>query len=375
MEHLEKGQLQKLRSNLIQNEKSDCRIRARNDVEAFERWLDEYFEKPTTYRSYKKEGERFLVWCALERNCTLETLSRDDVEAYISFLKNPQPFEKWCGPKGGRSHKGIWKPFSGPLGESAIRCALAILNSMMGYLVDAGYVSFNAFALIRRKSRLKEKLVSNRFSIEERILSQEEWRVFLQTMRDYPENNSHEVKKKQRLIFLVTILYFLGLRIDELAQSTWANFRQLNGKWWFFVRGKGDKLGKIPINRNLWQAVIKFRLSLAMSPIPHEEDYLPIIPSLSSPQKTLTTRQMSNLLKELALKAALQLKGNPHSAKKMEKFSPHWLRHLSASRQDLAGVSFTHIKENLRHSNEQTTRHYVHAFDDKRHEEMEKFNF
>lgn len=289
-------------------------------------------------------------------------------------MKNPQPREKWCGPKGGRN-KLSWKPFSGPLGENALRCALTILNSMMSYLVDAGYVEFNAFSLVRRKNRLKDKLSGNRFTIEERILTEEEWQTFLSVMHDLPETTLEEQHKKQRLVFLVSILYFLGLRIDELAHAQWSNFRQLNGKWWFFVRGKGDKLGKIPVNHHLWQAVIKFRYHLKLAPVPHEEDHSPIIPSLTKTNKALTTRQMSNLLKELALLTAIRLKDKPHSEKKLARFSPHWLRHLSASRQDLAGISFTHIKENLRHQNEQTTRHYVHAFDNERHKEMEKFDF
>lgn len=354
----------------------DCRIRAHNDVEALERWLDEYFDKATTFRSYKKEGERFLVWCALERKVKLATLSREDVEAYISFLKNPQPYEKWCGPKGGRKQKAEqWRPFSGPLSESAIRTSLAILNSFMGYLLEAGYVRFNAFALVRKKNRFNDSFQSTRFSIEERILSESEWQALLDTMHAMSEEDEEARHKKQRLIFLLSILYFLGLRIDELAHARWSNFRNLNGKWWFFIRGKGDKLGKIPVNQHLWQAVIKFRHQLGLSIIPKEEESLPLIPSLGDRTQALSSRQMSNLLKELAIKTSLQFNDQPHVKKKLERFSPHWLRHLSASRQDLAGIAFTHIKENLRHQSEQTTRHYVHAYDDERHKDMEKLDF
>lgn len=376
MNQLIKGQLQQLRSILIANpENKKCRIRAHDDVEALERWLDEYFDKATTYRSYKKEGERFLVWCALERKTCLSLLSRDDVEAYINFLKKPEPYEKWCGPKGGKSGSDSWRPFSGPLGENAIRCALTILNSMMSYLLEAGYVEFNPFSLVRRKSRLKNKLDEHRFSIEERILTEDEWRAFLNVLYNLAEDTNEERQKKHRVIFLVSILYFLGLRIDELAHATWSNFRKLNGKWWFFVRGKGDRLGKIPVNHHLWQAVMKFRHQLGKAIIPHEQDDTPLIPSFTQPGKGLTARHMSNLLKEIAQRTAQSLQEHPESAEKLKRFSPHWLRHLSASRQDLAGISFTHIKENLRHQNEQTTRHYVHAFDDQRHKDMEKFDF
>ena len=37
---------------------------AKNDLEAISAWLSRYNEKPSTQRSYRKETERFLLWCA-----------------------------------------------------------------------------------------------------------------------------------------------------------------------------------------------------------------------------------------------------------------------------------------------------------------------
>jgi integrase len=149
-----------------------------------------------------------------------------------------------------------------------------------------------------------------------------------------------------------------------LARATWAQFRQVNQKWWFFVQGKGDRLGKIPVNAELLQAVITYRHAQGKSPLSLESDMSLII--------GLGARQMSNLIKELAKAAAQFFPDEPQIQKKLLRFSPHWLRHLSASAQDLAGISFTHIKHNLRHQNEQTTRQYVHAYDNERHQDMEK---
>ena len=39
---------------------------ARNDLEAVNAWLSRYQEKPSTLRSYRKEVERFMLWCAQE---------------------------------------------------------------------------------------------------------------------------------------------------------------------------------------------------------------------------------------------------------------------------------------------------------------------
>ncbi len=138
---LKKGQLRELLPLLPSHPKtqvqaSQCKIRAHNDVEAIERWLDEYFDKATTYRSYKKEAERFLIWCVLVRKTSLCVLDRERRRSLWNFLQNPEPREGWCGPKGGRKALGDknWYPFAGPLGSSAIKTALAILNSLMSYL-------------------------------------------------------------------------------------------------------------------------------------------------------------------------------------------------------------------------------------------------
>lgn len=352
----------------------DCRIRATNDVEAMERWLDEYFDKPTTFRSYKKEAERFLIWCALARSTNLSSLNRDDVSTYMEFLKNPSPKEIWCGPRRKKVTKGegAWYPFAGPLSESAIRTATTILNSMMSYLVEARYLNHNPFSLVRKKNRFNKNVEEQSLLIKERILLKEEWIAIIQSIDALPSEHKKQAFKKERLRFLVTVLFFLGLRIDELARATWNDCRKLNGRWWFFVRGKGDRLGKVPINSHLLKAIIDYRHALGKSPIPQEDDHAPLIVNENHGDQGLSGRQMSNLLKDLGKMASSRFEEGTSSHMKLLKFSPHWLRHLSASMQDLAGISFTNIKSNLRHLNEQTTRLYVHSFDDDRHEDMEK---
>jgi site-specific recombinase XerD len=366
---LTKGILRDNSLPLTSTAKANCKIRAGNDVEAMERWLDEYFDKPATFRTYKKEAERFLVWCAYARATNLMSLNRDDVEAYIQFLRNPTPKDMWCGPRKKRDTKR-WYPFAGPLQESAINTALASLNSMMSYLVDARYLDFNPFSLVRKKNRFHQRLSEHVFSVHERILEEAEWRALLQTIEEEPEHEDIARFKKNRLRFLIAVLFLLGLRVDEVSKARFSDFRKMQGKWWFFVRGKGDRLGKIPVNSSLLQAIFSYRHANTWVPLPDNDDSFLIV-SINK-NKALTVRQISNLIKDLAYKTAQKFEEHSPSWVKLRKFSPHWLRHLSASRQDLAGISFTNIKSNLRHQSEQTTRIYVHAYDDERHKDMEK---
>lgn len=325
-----------------------CHIDATNDRQAIEAWLSEYKHKATTFRSYKKEAERFLAWVLVQKQKSLAILNRQDFDDYFEFLKNPTPTQIWCGPKG-------QKPFVGPLSPSAQKTAIAILDSLMNYLVQASYLTFNPLSLMRRKLRRFETAPQT-----ERMLEDHEWTIFLEALENLPENLD-----KARLRFLVSVLFLLGLRIEEVATHHFGHFRQIHGDWWFFVTGKGDKAAKIPVNDALLEEVIGFRRKLRLPELPDPSDTHPLIPSWRS-AKSLSSRQMSTLIKNLALETGVE---------KLKKLSPHWLRHHSASMQDRAGIRFTHIKANHRHENDQTTRRYVHSLDKERHEDMQKLRF
>ncbi len=355
----------------------DCQIVAQNDVQAVQCWLHEYEGKTTTFRSYQKEAERLLLWCLYQQKKPLSGLRREDFEAYFLFLANPSPKERWCSgsaPRGSRLCKRgspDWRPFVGPLSRSAQQTATTIINSLMDYLVEARYLQFNPLRLMRKKNKHTGHTEMQQLRVWERILEEDEWLALWETLLEMPENTPELLRDKERLRFIVAILYFLGLRIHELATHQWHAFRKMRGAWWFFVKGKGDKLGKIPVNDALLSAICRFRAHLGLIPLPQTEDHFPLIPSWRS-EKGLGVRHINQLLKKLAMSTAIKFVTQPEKAEKLKKFSAHWLRHLSATMQDQAGVLFKHIQANHRHESEETTRRYVHSFDQDRHADMQK---
>ncbi|MEY3182217.1 MAG: Tyrosine recombinase XerD, partial [Pseudomonadota bacterium] len=200
---------------------------------------------------------------------------------------------------------------------------------------------------------------------------EDEWAALWETVETLPNDTPELSRDKERLRFIIVILYFLGLRIHELATHQWNAFRKIRGAWWFFVKGKGDKLGKIPVNDALLSAISRFRRYLGLSDLPQPEEQLPLIPSWRS-KEGLGVRHINQLLKKLAILTAKKFEKEPDKAEKLKKFSAHWLRHLSATMQDQAGVLFKHIQANHRHESEETTRRYVHTFDQDRHADMQK---
>lgn len=350
-----------------------CHIQAKNDYEAIHCWLNEYRHRPTTLRTYQKEAERFLLWCVCQQHKPLSSLNREDIEAYLQFLDDPEPYEKWCSKRTGRGHKRgspTWRPFTGPLSQSAKITAISSIDSLLNYLVDARYLSFNPLSLMRKRNARGMQAQTTEFHLEERMLTIDEWHTMLDTLENFPESTLIEASEKARLVFLIKILYFLGLRINELATHTWRAFRKVDDRWWFYVTGKGEKKARIPVNDELLRAIICYRAHLKKSPYPDPDETTPLITSLRG--VAISARQINKILKKLAIATANQFSHQPDKAKKLKKFSAHWLRHLSASMQDRAGIQFKHIRANHRHENDETTRRYVHAIDYERHEEMQK---
>ena len=127
-------------------------ITATTDADAIACFLTEYDRSPGTYRIYQRECERLLLWAIVEVGKPLSSLNRQDFEGYLNFLADPQPAVLWCGPKVARASEK-WRPFVGPLSESAVLTAVAAINSLMSYLVDAGYLAGNPLGLIRQRRR------------------------------------------------------------------------------------------------------------------------------------------------------------------------------------------------------------------------------
>ena len=352
-----------------------CQINANNDLEAVFAWLNCYQNKPTTYRTYKKEAERLLFWCIHNRKKPLSSLDQEDFLAYFDFLEDPKPRNFWCtenNTKYARTNPN-WKPFSGGLSSSAKNTAIIIINSLMNFLFNARYLEFNPLKLVRNIRTTKNSFQEAKIKVLERILEEDEWEALKETVFELPEETDNQQKYKARMRFIVAIMFLLGLRINELVTSSWNAFRLHKGKWWFFVRGKGDKLGMVPVNDELLFEIKVYRSSIGLSELPEASDELPIITSIRN-NKPITTRQVHKLLKELGEKTSLKF-SDEQKINKLKGFSPHWLRHLSATIQADVGVRFEHIKANHRHENENTTRKYIHTFDEERHEDMQKLKF
>lgn len=116
-------------------------LSARHDLDAVWAYLHQFREQPKTFRAYKKELERFLLWAVLVRGKALSSLLVDDCEAYKDFLAAPSP--AFVGPRVPRSSPR-WRPFaSEDLRAETRRYAVRALRAAFSWLVDMRYLGGN----------------------------------------------------------------------------------------------------------------------------------------------------------------------------------------------------------------------------------------
>lgn len=343
-------------------------IEADNDLEATQVWLAEFRNSPHTLRNYRKEVERLLLWSLFELRKPLSSLMREDITRYQMFLEDPQPRDRWCGPRAPR-HSAAWRPFEGPLGSSSRRQTLVIVNSLFAYLVEAGYLAGNPISLVRRRDRVAK---NQKTKTIERFLEQDVWQYLLEFVDQMPRETAGQKARQERLRYLLSFLYLLGPRVSEVASHTMSSFEESRGKWWWRVIGKGEKEARIPVNQEMIAALERYRVFLGLSPLPDSEERTPLVLSIGG-KRGVTANMIYRIVKDVFAKAADQLQATqPHKAEKLRKASTHWLRHTAITHQADAGIELRYLNKSARHSKLETTAIYLHAEDDAWHEAMEK---
>ncbi|UUZ66523.1 tyrosine-type recombinase/integrase (plasmid) [Polaromonas sp. P1-6] len=350
---------------------SPGQLAATDDRGAVLAWLARYADSPATLASYRKEAERLLLWCTLQHGVALSDLTHEDLLVYQRFLADPQPAERWVmapGQKPGRDSP-LWRPFAGPLGASSQRQALSILNAMLSWLVEAGYLAGNPLALSRRKRRMAAPRVS-------RFLPMEHWEVVKATIEAMPVVSEREKLHASRCRWLFSLLYIGGLRVSEICGTPMGGFfsrRSADGRerWWLEVTGKGGQTRLVPATGELMSEIIRYRIMCGLSPLPPEGDETPLVRPLIGPNKPVARSAIHEIVKGVFRESAARLRRQgpefEAAAAHLEQASTHWMRHTAGIH--LSGkADLKVVRDNLGHANISTTSIYLHSEDDARHD-------
>lgn len=374
-------------------------LNAENDYEAIQAWVltkgatDPDKGLSNTQRAYLREAERLLLWALIERGKPLSSLTHEDCLEYLTFLVNPMPIDRWCGPRNASRWSATWRPFEGPLSPGARRQAVVILNNLFAFLLAKGYLLGNAMAGIRSPRGGEPKIDVGR------SFTQRQWSMVEAALAAKPPS-----MESCRLAFVLHFLYATGLRLGEAVSAKIGDLElvEIDGNevasvesaaWMLTVQGKGGRIRQVPmpaelleelraylrargLNTNL-QATSNRNLPIIARRRKPYEQLVPGDPRATPNGETLPLSQSAlyKILKTFfgGVAAELRVKEDDTDADRFERASTHWLRHTHASHAIAHGMPIEVAQQNLGHASLSVTTVYVRTERDVRIRSVESF--
>ncbi|MDR1012321.1 MAG: site-specific integrase [Coxiellaceae bacterium] len=338
-------------------------------------FLLSYKNNLETFKTYRREIERFLQWSWLIARKSILKHTRKDIETFIMFCLKPP--KKWVGPNqvprfiinNGRSQPNPkWRPFvtrikyNKNLSEAAIRVIFAIIGSFYNFLLEESKIDVNPVILIKQKRAFL--LHRQQFSsCPIRRISQIQWLYLVKAAKIITKEKP---KRHGRTLFILQALYGMYLRISELvASKRWRpqmnSFHKDNdSNWWFRVIGKGNKERDISVSDEMLEAFKQYRITLNLPPLPSSIDNSPLIPKFIGQGGISDSRYIRELIQDcFDLAYQLMLKdGKKINAYELKIATVHWLRHTGIS-EDVKTRPREHVRDDAGHSSSAITDKYI----------------
>lgn len=272
-----------------------------------------------TMDAYRRDLLDFLVFCQ-KRRCALLTLSRADIEKFLSHLNQ-----------------------SGLSAQTAAR-KLSALKQLFQFLYGEKLRADNPTTSVDTP-KLAKRLP--------KTLTLDDVLALLKAAR------ADHTPKGVRLQAMLELMYGAGLRVSELVGLKLSALQLKEGGHeveaeFLLVTGKGDKERLVPISSKARTALSRY-LEIRACFLPMGQNGKPTPSPYLFPyqraQGFITRQQFGVMLKEIAIKAGID----------PEKLSPHTLRHSFASHLLEGGADLRVIQELLGHSDISTTQIYTHV--------------
>jgi integrase len=313
---------------------SVCRLAARTDQEAVLAWLQTVGTPgasgalSTTYRSYRREAERLLLWAAFERGVALSSLGAEDAAAFAAFLRAPPV--SWCGPRHQPRWSEQWRPLEGALSLTSVRQSLVILRGLFAFLLEHGYLVANPF------QNLPPLASSAHKQTKKRALTPEQWRTLWGAIRVRGSGVA-----ARRLCRAVQWLYATGLRPSELVAARCEDLvgpesgkRAATGGWTLQVKSRAGHTREVPVPADLLQELGQELARHGRERDPSAPSNLGIhllaqFPGPGGQPRPWTVSGLQQAIKRHVGAVADQL--GPETGEPIRQATARWLRHSHAS--------------------------------------------
>lgn len=362
-------------------------LEASNDYEAVLAWLAARAGgNANTARVYRREAERLLLWAVFERRRPLSSLTVDDAIAFRGFLADPQPAERWVGPKSKLRMSPDWRPFEGPLSARSVQYAITVVTSLFEWLTRQRYLAVNVFAALPRelvRSAASEVDPDRLPGDANRFLTTAQWTVVRQVLKGLPDE-----ERSLRTRFAVLLGYATGLRISELVDARVgrlkAHLLEEEGSSYLTlsVVGKGGKVRSVPFVPELEELLNEYLFARGL-PAWQEcqrrgQNGTRLLATLRAEGSEEASLNPKTIFRDV--KGALQLaaeavdrRGHPEDARVFTRASTHWLRHTFGRHAMAQNVKPNVVQSVLGHASLATTTLYSSAGDEEAYADVRRF--
>jgi len=358
-------------------------ITADRDVVAVWTWLEEFIYSDKTFRSYRKEVERFYNWCILIAQRPLSSLTIEDINRYESFLENPVPESFWIASKKAqaRAERGSerWRPFHAPLTSKGIEYASKVLASMFAYLRDVGYIHGSPYSARRLKSRKHKSKMRPSYRDSTVLPAAIQYipisvlKSMLTALEDHLSEITEESfslrAKFERYLFVTRFLANTGLRRAEFTAAVMSDIFtvefQGNKTWYINAIGKGEVERNIPLNEKVRDGLKRY-LDFYGLEMKFMGNNTPILLPLNGTSGDI--RHLSEDTVYAIVKGALMFASDkiPDISKEdqnlLRNAAPHKYRHTFVTiATEIMGLTIAQVSELLGHKSIETTKRYSHS--------------
>jgi len=296
---------------------------ASNDRQVAENFMFRYESNPETFRLYRREVERLLLWMNCVAQRTLKTLTLRDLQSYKPYFLNE---DKQAPIKN--------RLLQSTLSENSVNLSLRVINSFFSYLMESHYIDDNPmYGIAMQSNRSDGDALQPAHHLDALQFS-----FILQEVEKLPYETEKQQAEAERLRFLLSLFQFIGAGISYLEQATHHAFVHLSDKWWFNYTARAGNEFCIEVNDHMLNALTRFRRFHGLTPLPSEDETeIPLLPNLyigenaKSGRKTgITARRVRQLIKTLFLKAMVSMEedGFEEKADGMQHASLHAIQSL-----------------------------------------------
>lgn len=338
-------------------------ISATDDRAAVQAWISARSGSALTAKAYEREADRFILWCVLERRKAISDAGAEDCRAYLDFLANVPV--SWISRRHVPRLAAGWAPFAGPLSVPSQRQAIGIVHSMFEWLVHAGYLRANPWALVRR--RIGDDAKAPTLAESSRAFTPAVW-MALQAQANDPKEDPATAA---RMRFLLAFGEATGLRPAELVNARRGHFSRRNGGWWLRVHGKGARNRVVPVPSTALQAAVDLFAHRDADFVAASDDS-PLLALIADARAPMTYAALHKAFKRFVQRALGRAELSFEARRDTESAAAHWLRHTHATRAAERGVGADVLQANLGHADPRTTAGYFKTQLDRRATEMER---